>query len=160
MPNLTLKETIELLKEHHLEFQTAISEELDKSLELAISKLSFLAQVENMGGVNKKNLRIIYECGEHPGECDITPGEGCYECQCAKISKREEMHPKDVIFNEALELCQADLVRRLEGIEKLIIKTISVDYGGFIEPGTDISELSQALITHLTTPERTQGEGA
>lgn len=124
MPELDLKEAIEIINKYIEEDLDFNNPEFKDVVQLAISKLSLLLQVE--GGVKKLEIR------------ESEKGGFSYEYKLG--------------FNEAIDLCNADLVRKLEK-DKLYrflmddIEIADIVVGVGIE---DNRKLSQAIITHLT----------
>lgn len=105
------------------------------SIIFAITKLSLLERVENMGGVDK------------------------YDKDTKMFPLKKDFVEYEEGFNEALELCQADLVRRLEGMEEVITQNIRCIVGEndgkfstdkFRE---EVSKLNQVITAHLTRKE-------
>lgn len=159
MPNLTLKEAIEVLKFMLQVLQeppatTPLGIKNQEALSFAISKLSLLEAVENMGGVEKDQLQIASNfCLLQP--CAIKEDEAtgsCYGCKIGSSIKNT--------WDKALVLCQADLVRRLEGITQNLEDISKYAWSGDKSRMNAIGRIADETLTHLTTPERTQGEGA
>lgn len=138
---MEIKEAIRVIKEGYngVTWTEESSRKYREAIQFAISKLSLLEQVENMGGV-KKSKPEDHLCDKE-WQSRTNP-EPCTACV------------RDNIIN----LSQADLARKLEGIETELPDMLAEAQVETIPNSAiydiDVKKLIQLLTAHFTNPER------